>query len=126
VSPSPLSSYPTLAAEPAGVVERCLVVVNPVSRRGATKLLDNLREQMPSAARLTIVETTTTPLTRGSLEEVANNVDLVVAVGGDGTVAETLTAIDRSRTPVGIMAGDRPTSSPSSSACRPTRPPRRP
>ena len=104
MSPSPrLSDLP--AAVPPRVVERCLVVVNPVSRRGAAELLDNLREQMPRAARLTVVETTTTPMTRGSLEAMADEVDLVVAVGGDGTVAETLTAIDRSRTPVGIMAG---------------------
>ena len=60
---------------------------------------------MPADTRLTVVETTTAPLVRGALEDVATEVDLVVAVGGDGTVAETLTAIDGSRTPVGIIAG---------------------
>lgn len=87
------------------IVERCLVVVNPVSRRGASDLLDHLREHTPSSTHLTVVETTTTPLKRGALQEVAEGVDLVVAVGGDGTVAETLTAIDGARTPVGILAG---------------------
>lgn len=85
--------------------ERCLVVVNPVSRRGASDLVDHLREHMPASTRLTIVETTTTPLARGTLEPAAMASDLVVAVGGDGTVAETLTAIDRAQTPVGILAG---------------------
>ena len=91
--------------EPVAPVERCLAVVNPVSRRGAARLLGHLRHHMPATTRLTVVETTTAPLGRGALEEVAKEVDLVVAVGGDGTVAETLTAIDRARTPVGIMAG---------------------
>ena len=89
----------------SGAPSRCLVVVNPVSRRGASNLLDHLREHVPDATRLTIVETTTTPLERGALDELAGDVDLVIAVGGDGTVAETLTAIDRARTPVGILAG---------------------
>ena len=84
---------------------RCLVVVNPVSRRGADSLLDHLRERMPAETRLSIVETTTTPLERGALEAAAREADLVVAVGGDGTVAETLTAMDRASTPVGIIAG---------------------
>jgi len=96
---------PLYAPTTLGGPRRCLVVVNPVSRRGASNLLNHLREHVPDSVRLTIVETTTTPLARGALEEVAGEVDLVVAVGGDGTVAETLTAIDRSRTPVGIIAG---------------------
>ena len=105
MSSDPPVTDPGRQLERDAIPGRCLVVVNPVSRRGASNLLDHLRERMPSATRLTIVEATTTPLERGVLQDVANESDLVVAVGGDGTVAETLTAIDTSRTPVGILAG---------------------
>lgn len=80
-------------------------MVNPVARRGAGSLLDHVRERLPAECHLSIVETTTTPLERGSLQDAANAAEVVVVVGGDGTVAETLTAMDESPTPVGIVAG---------------------
>jgi diacylglycerol kinase (ATP) len=86
-------------------IERALVVVNPVARRGATRLLDQLRATAPATVDWRIIETSPTSLQPGELEQEARAVDVVVAVGGDGTVAETVTAIGDAPTPIAIVPG---------------------
>ena len=86
-------------------IARALVVVNPMARRNAPRLLAELRATAPSSVDWRIIETHPTSFGAGELESQAREVDVVVAVGGDGTVAETLTAIGNVPTPLAILPG---------------------
>jgi diacylglycerol kinase (ATP) len=82
-----------------------LVVINPMARRNAPRLLGELRAAAPRDVAWQIVETTPTPFTVGELETEARASDVVIAVGGDGTVADALTAIGNARVPIAILPG---------------------
>ena len=86
-------------------INRILVVANPMARRGAARLLEQLKSAAPATVDWQIIETSPTSFTAGELEQTANTVDLVVAVGGDGTVAEVLTAIGDATAPIAIVPG---------------------
>src|SRR4029079_5473635 len=76
-----------------------------MARRNAPRLLAELRATAPSSVDWRIIETHPTSFGAGELESQAREVDVVVAVGGDGTVAETLTAIGNVPTPLAILPG---------------------
>jgi diacylglycerol kinase family enzyme len=82
-----------MTAEPgirSGVaVRKVLVVANPMARRNAPRLISDLKAAAPADIDWQIIETSARPFASGELEEIAGGADLVVAVGGDGTVTET-------------------------------------
>jgi diacylglycerol kinase family enzyme len=86
-------------------VKRALVVVNPMARRDAPRLLMDLRDAAPPDIEWNIVETTPSSFQFGELESAARASDVVIAVGGDGTVADSLTATGDAGVPVAILAG---------------------
>jgi diacylglycerol kinase (ATP) len=98
-----------MTAEPgirSGVaVRKVLVVANPMARRNAPRLISDLKAAAPADIDWQIIETSARPFASGELEEIAGGADLVVAVGGDGTVTETLSAIGNCRAPLAILAG---------------------
>jgi diacylglycerol kinase family enzyme len=82
-----------------------LVVVNPISRRGASRLLEKLKATAPASVDWHIIETSPTSFRSGELELEARNADVVVAIGGDGTVAETVTAVGNAPASIAIVPG---------------------
>jgi len=84
---------------------RALIVANPIAGRGkgaeaARELEEGLRQLgVPTAVQLT--------RTRGDAQEMVAScdpeVDLVVAVGGDGTLREVLEGLNDAEVPVGIL-----------------------
>ena len=106
---------------------RALVVVNPAATSTTAKMRDVLLGALGSELKLDVAETTH----RGHARELgaraaADGVDLVVALGGDGTVNEVVNGLlSRGPSPTcrrwpSSPAG-RPTSSPGRSAARATR-----
>lgn len=81
------------------------MVANPMARRNAPRLISDLRAACPSDVEWQIVETSPTALHFGDLEREARNAAVVIAVGGDGTVTEALTAIGNTETPIAILPG---------------------
>ncbi len=82
---------------------RVVAVVNPVTRRNAAVISDLLRRGAPSGVDVQV------RLTRGpgdavhQAREASTGADLVVAVGGDGTVADVATALHGTGLPLGIV-----------------------
>ena len=84
---------------------KALVVANPVARRNAPRLLEELQQASPNNVEWTVVETKPAPLRRGELEREARAADLLITVGGDGTATEALTAIGDVDVPLAIVPG---------------------
>jgi diacylglycerol kinase (ATP) len=80
-----------------------LVVANPVARRNTELALTAIRHAAPAGAWVDVVETRRERLQPGELRERATGCAAVIAVGGDGTVAETVTGIDGASVPLGIV-----------------------
>lgn len=79
--------------------------MNPIARRGAQELLETLRRCAGPDAVLTVHETSPEPMAPGELEDEAARHDVVVAIGGDGTVGEALNAMGAADVPLGIIPG---------------------
>lgn len=79
------------------------VVVNPATRQGAERLVRLLRHAAPPAAELDIRLTTEAGAAVRLARELAPRSDLVVAAGGDGTVADVASGIFGSGVPLGIV-----------------------
>lgn len=96
-----------MAAEPRspGSERRIGVVVNPATRQGADRLVRLLRRTAPPGVALDIRLTTEAGSAVRLARELAPHVDLVVAAGGDGTVADVATGILGSGIPLGIVPG---------------------
>ena len=79
------------------------VIVNPATRGDATSLLDTLRAAAPSDVELDVRLTTAAGeavmLARAAVQDAA----FVVAVGGDGTVADVVSGMHGSGLPLGII-----------------------
>ena len=84
---------------------RVLIVANPMARRNAPRLMADFKNACPDTYSWTIVETSPRALAFGELEDQARQSDVVVSIGGDGTVTETLTAIGSAPTPIAILPG---------------------
>lgn len=95
----------TVEPRPTGSWRRVGVVVNPATRQGADHLVRLLRRVAPPDVELDIRLTTAAGAAVDLAGELAAEVDLVVAAGGDGTVADVATGILGSGTPLGIVPG---------------------
>jgi YegS/Rv2252/BmrU family lipid kinase len=82
---------------------RYLIVANPVARRNAESILEVLREMSPAGSVFDVTHTAVDRLEPGSLSAQAQGSSAVIAVGGDGTVAEAATAIEGTELPIGII-----------------------
>lgn len=82
---------------------RFLVVANPVARKGAERIVEMLRAEAPPNVELDVHFTTPDHFASGDLREQASRCEAAIAVGGDGTVADTTTAIDGVDIPIGII-----------------------
>lgn len=84
---------------------RALVVANPVARRNAPRLIEELQRASPESVTWTVIETRPTPMHRGEIEAHARAADVLITVGGDGTVTEALTGIGEADLPLAIVPG---------------------
>ena len=82
---------------------RFLIVANPVTRRGAETIIEQIRRVAPPNARVDVQFTEPTHMAPGALSSRAGEYEAVMAVGGDGTVAEVATAIDGHEIAIGII-----------------------
>ncbi|MCC6790745.1 MAG: YegS/Rv2252/BmrU family lipid kinase [Thermomicrobiales bacterium] len=82
---------------------RYLVVANPMARRGANSIVDRLQSLAPPDAELDIEFTRPSRMAPGELKERAASAVALIAIGGDGTVAEAVTAAAGAEVPLGII-----------------------
>ncbi len=83
--------------------QRIVAIVNPATRRNARRIIEELRRQAPGGVMLDI---RITPAARSATEltrALVRDADMVVAVGGDGTVGEVATALRGTGVPLGIV-----------------------
>lgn len=86
-----------------GSASRYLVVANPMARRQIEDIVRTLRDRAPSDSSLDIVFTKPEHMQPDALIERARQSRGVIAVGGDGTVAEAATAVEGHRIPLAII-----------------------
>jgi diacylglycerol kinase (ATP) len=84
---------------------KILVIANPKARRNAPRLIADLKAAAPADVDWTVIETSSQPFGYGELETDARTAGVVIAVGGDGTVTEALTALGDCKTPLAILPG---------------------
>jgi len=84
---------------------RILLVTNPHARRNSTRLINELQSVAPIGWTWTICETRRDQFRFGELEATARQSDLAIAVGGDGTVTDVLTALGDAELPLAILPG---------------------
>jgi len=77
-----------------------------MARRGLDSTLDIVRARAPIGTELDVVFTVPEHLQPGSLADRARGRRAVIAVGGDGTVAEATTAVHGLEIPVAIIPSD--------------------
>lgn len=80
-----------------------LIVANPYARRGAYGIIDLIREIAPPNAQFEILYTKPARFNPGDIQERARGCEAVIAIGGDGTVAEAATGLDGEMVPLGIV-----------------------
>lgn len=102
-SPSARTVTENQLASPAG---RMVVIVNPATHGNASAIVELMRRHAPTDVELDVRFTpgagTTTALTLEALSEEAR---AVVAVGGDGTVAQVAAALLHTDIPIGVVPG---------------------
>ncbi len=79
------------------------VVVNPATRRDADSVVAAIRRAAPEGTDLRFVETSGPGDAIGLARAAARTSGIVVAVGGDGTVADVATGLRGSGVPLGIV-----------------------
>jgi diacylglycerol kinase family enzyme len=84
---------------------RALIVANPIARRNSPRLIEELQRASPESVHWSVVETRPTPMRPGEIEGEARSADVLIAVGGDGTVTEALTGIGEVNLPLAIVPG---------------------
>jgi diacylglycerol kinase (ATP) len=85
------------------ISRKFLIVANPMARRDTDSIIEIIRVEAPSGAELDVECTAPVRFDAGYLRERAAGCEAVIAVGGDGTVAETTTALDGLDIPLGII-----------------------
>ena len=80
-----------------------VAIVNPATRRNAQRIVVELRRQAPAGVELDIRLTPAARSATAIAREALPGADLVVAVGGDGTVSEVATALRGTGVPLGIV-----------------------
>lgn len=84
-------------------VRKFLIVVNPVTRRGADLLVQRVRELAPEDSAIEVFHTRPEHIEPGDLRQACQGCEAVIAIGGDGTVAEAATGIDQEPVALGII-----------------------
>lgn len=82
---------------------RYLVVANPIARRGSEAIIDVLRQVAPPDAEIDVAHTSRDLYPTGALKDRAAGCEAVIAIGGDGTVADAATATAGSGVALGII-----------------------
>lgn len=82
---------------------RVVAVVNPATRVPAGTIRAALERARPPGASLRVVESTHPGDAVASAREAAAEADIVVAVGGDGTVADVASGLLGSGIPIGVI-----------------------
>lgn len=82
---------------------RVVAVVNPATRVPAGTIRAALERARPPGASIRIVETTEPGGASGAARAAAAEADLVVAVGGDGTVADVASGLLGTDVPIGVI-----------------------
>lgn len=90
-------------AFPAAPWRRVAVVMNPATRRGMDDLERRLWAAVPSAVDLVVRRTEAAGDAVRIARELVGHADVIVAAGGDGTVADVATGTFGSGTPLGIL-----------------------
>lgn len=80
-----------------------LILANPMARRGAESLIDIVQRAAPQNASFKIHLTEPSRLAAGALIDLAGDCEAVIAIGGDGTVAEAATGLDGTDVAIGIV-----------------------
>lgn len=99
----PAAPSPGSNAESSSPPSRVVAVVNPATRRDAQRIIGILREVAPQSTTLEIYETTHQGHASELVREHAPGADMVVAIGGDGTVGEVAGAAYDTGVDLGII-----------------------
>src|SRR6478752_7058801 len=84
---------------------RVLVILNPQARRNSERLIADLRQASPDGWSWDFVETHREQFQHGQLSEAARVSEIAIAVGGDGTVTDAMTALGDTHIPLVILPG---------------------
>lgn len=84
--------------------DRVLIVANPATRREIDPILDLLRQTAPAGVDLDICVTTSAGEARSISRERAHGAAMVIAIGGDGTVADVAGSLEHGGIPLAIVA----------------------
>lgn len=85
--------------------DRVLVIANPATRRSATRLISVLSELAPKHVQLDIHITTRPGEAREIADERLPGSKMLVAIGGDGTVADCAHALIEMGVPLAVIPG---------------------
>lgn len=85
--------------------DRVLVIVNPATRRSADRLIAILRAHAPAGVDLDVHMTTRQGEARDIADARSPGARLLVAVGGDGTVADCAQALIENNLPLAVIPG---------------------
>jgi len=85
--------------------DRLLVVANPATRRDIRRVIAALRAAAPAGVDIDVRITSRAGEARDLAERYADRARLVIAVGGDGTVAEVASAVIDREAPLAILPG---------------------
>jgi YegS/Rv2252/BmrU family lipid kinase len=85
--------------------DRVLVIANPATRRNAQRLIETLRTAAPAGVQLDVHLTTRAGEAKDIAEARSAGAKLIVAIGGDGTVADCAHAVIASEIPIAVMPG---------------------
>ncbi|MGC4190334.1 MAG: diacylglycerol kinase family protein [Thermomicrobiales bacterium] len=86
------------------VGDRVLIVANPATRREIEPILSMLRKTAPAGVELDIRVTSVAGEARTLAQDHAHGAAMVVAIGGDGTVADVAGSLEEGRIPLAIVA----------------------
>jgi diacylglycerol kinase (ATP) len=82
-----------------------LVVVNPATRRDADQLVAAVQRHAPPGVELDVRRTERDRPVADIIADQLGDASAIVACGGDGTVADVVTALSDSEIPVGVIPG---------------------
>ena len=86
-------------------LRRFLIIANPMARRGADSIIEVVQRVAPPNARFDVLFTEPTPIQPGALGDRVELYEAVIAIGGDGTVAEVATGLEGKDVAIGIIPG---------------------
>jgi YegS/Rv2252/BmrU family lipid kinase len=89
--------------EPPAEQRRVIAVINPMTRTGVDRIVAAIRRYAPTEVKLDVCFTSPDVTVGAMLGTRLREADLIIACGGDGTVAEVMTAVGDLSTPIGIV-----------------------